>query len=206
MPYDVDAQYINEVVELLIDARFYDSMQVIQTASSIHDCILVPYPSAPDVPMFAAYPPLQELVRNRPLILTPEVQAYIQQSPPTYMAQTAKDPLFLAREWLVKAYQQALIRRADQLTRAETRIDALFPSMTTEEYHERVAFVVERALSIPIHKTIDWWADVTCRIALTSPSQPTLAALSISHPESPLSYQYLNSWRQIGYLIERLQH
>lgn len=202
--------YVAEVVALLVDSRFTDSIKVINTASNIYDLILVPYSLASDSPIFDYYPPLRELVQTRPLTLTPEVQAYIEQIPDLFNASIfaenfARDKLYPARLRLIYAYQRALIRRADQMTQNETRIDAPFPPMTTEEYQERVAFVVERARAIPIEQTVDWWADVTCGVALTSPSEAALAALAATHPESQSMYHRINSWRQIGYIVEGLE-
>lgn len=197
--------HVTEIVELLVNAQFWESIKVITTASSIHDCILVPYPHAPDSPIFAYYPPLQELVQTRPLVLSYEVQAFIEQLPPSPVTSSLKrDVLFWARARLIQAYQHALIRRADKMKQDETRIDAPFPPMITEEYQERVAFVVDRARAIPIEQTVDWWADVTCGVALTSPSASALTTLAAASAGEALVYPQINSWRQIGYIVEGL--
>lgn len=200
-----DLPHVVDVVSVLVNAQFADGIKVIQTAQSIHDTILVPCPLPFDAPIFDYYPPLREMTRARPLAMTPEVQDFVEQLPLSPVTSPSKDDeLFSARARLIQAYQRALLRRADQMTQNETRIDAPFPPMTIEEYQERVAFVVERARAIPIEQTVDWWADVTCGVALTSPSMEALVALTTAQANGTLVFRHINSWRQIGYIVESL--
>ena len=200
------SNHVAEVITLLVNAQFQDSMNVVGTAHNIHNCLLVPCLLSSDAPIFAYYPPLQRISRDRPLTLTLEVHAYIEKLLASRILPLSdEDVLFWARVRLIKAYERALSQRTDRMTQHETRIDAPFPAMTTAEYQERTAYVVERAISIPIEQTVDWWADVTCGVALTSPSEDALAALAATHPDSRAEYRQLNSWRQIGYIIENLE-
>lgn len=196
---------VADVVELLTLARFQDSMLVISDAYNLHNCLLVPCLRPSEKSMFERYPSLKINIYEYPQTLTPEVHAYVNQLPASPVAPLSdEDVLFWARARLIQAYQQALIRRADRMTQNETRIDAPFPPMTTEEYQERVAFVVDRARAIPIEQTVDWWADVTCSVALTSPSEAALTMLVAASIDKTLVYHQINSWRQIGYIVESL--
>lgn len=214
--YSLDARYtvtnraelphVGDVVSYLVNAQFQDSITVVGTAHNVHNCLLVPCLLSSDAPIFAYYPPLQEISRDRPLTLAPQVQTYIEQLPSSPVLPISdKDVLFWALARLIKAYEKALNQRTDRMTQEEARIDAPFPPMTTAEYQERTAYVVERAITISLEQTVDWWADVTCGVALTSPSDAALAALALTRPDSRAEYRQLNSWRQIGYIIESLE-
>jgi hypothetical protein len=202
----IELPHVADVVKCLVNTRFQDSMAVVNTAQKVHNCLLVPCPLLPDSPLFVFYPPLREVSLARPLTIAPAVQAFIKQLPPSAVSNVFdEDILFPARARLVRAYQHALMQRTDRMAKDATRIDAPFPPMTPAEHQERVAYVVERAITIPIEQTVDWWADVTCGVALTSPSEGALAALAATHPEGQAAYGTINGWRQIGYIIENLQ-
>jgi len=202
----INLPYVADVVAYLVDARFDDSIQVVNTAAHIHDCLLVPCPLSPDSPLFAYYPPLRATAHARPLTIAPEIHAYIAQLPRSGASTIfAEDVLFAERARLIEAYRQALMQRAKEMTEDATRIDAPFPPMTPAEYQGRVTYVMERAITIPIPQTTNWWADVTCGVALSSPSDAALAKLAAAHPDSPSSYRRINSRRQIGIIIELLE-
>lgn len=206
MSNKIELPHVVDVVSYLVNARFQDSMSVIQTAHNIHNCFLVPCPLGLHRSILASYPRLKGISDNGPLILTPVVQAYIEQLPPSSASTIFdEDVLFWARARLVKFYRTCLMRRTDQLLQTETRIDAPFPPMTTTEEQDRVTYVVERAETILLEQVVDWWVEVTCGVALNSPSEEELTALAVMCPNSKDEYRQINSWRQIGYIIEVLE-
>jgi hypothetical protein len=139
-------------------------------------------------------------------MIQPEVDAYIAQLAPSGATTIfTEDVLFPARARLIEAYRQALIRRTKQMSKDVTRVDVSFPTMTPEEHQERVAYVLERAITIPIAQFVDWWADVVCDVAQTAPSVEVLAALGLEYPESSTLQPRINGWREIGYIIELLE-
>ncbi len=202
----VELPYVEDVVRCLVNAQFQDSMRVINTAQNIHDCLLVPCPLLPDSPFFTFYPPLREISLARPLTIQPEVDAYLAQlaSSGTTTIFT-EDVLFPARARLIEAYRQALIQRTKRMPKDLTRIDVSFPTMTPAEHQERVAYVLERAITIPISQVVDWWADVVCGVAQTAPSAEVLAARALEYPDASTSQPQINGWREIGYIIELLE-
>lgn len=198
--------YIANVVSYIVNARFQDSISVLNTAQNIHDCLLVPCPLSADAPLLAFYPPLQAVSLAHPLTIKPEVQVFIEQLPPSSASTIFDtDVLFPARARLIQAYRQALLQRVRRIAEDTTRIDAPFPPMTLEERQERVSYIVDRAITIPIAQTVDWWADVTCGVMLTSPSDAALAKLMAISGDESLKYRTINSWRQIGNIIELLE-
>jgi hypothetical protein len=196
--------YVHEVVAYLADARFQDSMRVIGTAHNIHNLVLVPAPLRPEAEIFDYYPPLRAIAQAGRLTIAPEVLTFINQLPSLGGAPVTADDRVQAIERLARAYRHALIKRTDRMPVPATRLDAPFPPMTTAVYQQRTAFVVERAITIPVEQTIDWWADVTCGVALTSPSDAALAQLAADNPQHGPPYPVIDGWRQVGYIVENL--
>ena len=206
MDENLTLPHVVDVVTLIVDSLFHDGMRVIQTAQNIHDYLLVPYPLSSSASIFAFYPPLRAIALTNTLMLTPEVEIYLYQLPAVSESTLHRDDiLFPYRARLIRAYQRALIRRTDYMSQTHTRIDAPFLPMTPRQYEERVAYVVERAITIPIDQSVDWWADVTCGVAQTSPSPSALTKISAEYPDALRTYRHINSWRAIGNIIELLE-
>ena len=203
----LSVRVLQEIISSLADMRYQDSEKVIHTALKIYTMILIPYPLSHDTPLLAFYPPLRSLMQ-RPLRMTTEVQKYVISLPPytplpIYGEREKEDVLMPSRMRFMNAYQHALDKRTgwlDPLT--TTRIDAPFPPLTEADYHQRVYWLVDHALTCPHPQSIEWWAEVMCKVATTSPSSEALLQLQSTHPST--DFRILNGWRQLGYIIEWL--